>query len=135
QLNQVFMNILSNAIDALEELNATRTREDIKTNPNQITIRTLLLTNKQVQIVFADNGPGMSQAVRDRIFDPFFTTKPIGEGTGMGMSISYSIITEKHGGSIRCESEPGRGTEFIIQIPVSQPTINPAKSKVTATMS
>lgn len=119
QLNQVFMNILSNAIDALDEMNKKRTLDEIKANPNQITIRTAV-QNQQVQIAIADNGPGMPDEVRHRIFDPFFTTKPIGKGTGMGMSISYNIITEKHGGTIECISTYSRGTEFIIRIPVCQ---------------
>lgn len=120
QLNQVFMNIFSNAIDALEEMNASRTLEDIKAHPNRITIRTQGLDQQWVQIEIADNGPGIPAEIRDRIFDPFFTTKPIGQGTGMGMSISYNIITEKHGGSIGCVSEEGQGTAFIIQIPNRQ---------------
>ncbi|NER78676.1 MAG: HAMP domain-containing protein, partial [Leptolyngbya sp. SIO1D8] len=89
QLNQVFMNILSNAIDAFEEINKSRTFEEIEANPNQITIRTVMLDNQQVQIRISDNGPGIPDAIRHRIFDPFFTTKPVGEGTGIGMSISY----------------------------------------------
>ncbi|MGP1383381.1 MAG: ATP-binding protein [Thainema sp.] len=119
QLNQVFMNILANAIDALEEMNRTRTLEELKAHPNQITIRTAV-RDQQVEIAIADNGPGIPDEVRHRIFDPFFTTKPIGKGTGMGMSISYNIITEKHGGTIDCISTYSRGTEFIIKIPVCQ---------------
>lgn len=120
QLNQVFMNILSNAIDALEEANKPRTLAEIKADPNRITIRTTLIGEEQVEIAIADNGPGIPEGIRNRIFDPFFTTKPIGEGTGMGMSISYSIVTEKHGGTIDCISTPGGGTEFIIKIPLHQ---------------
>lgn len=120
QLNQVFMNILTNAIDALEENNTNCTFQDIQANPNQITIRTSVLDTGWVQIAIADNGPGIPESLQQRIFDPFFTTKPIGKGTGMGMSISYQIITEKHGGSLKCYSEPNQGTEFVIQIPVQQ---------------
>jgi two-component system, NtrC family, sensor kinase len=109
QLNQAFMNILVNAIDALEE---------VKENPGQITIQTSLVDLKWVKIVMSDNGKGMSEPVLQRVFDPFFTTKSVGKGTGMGMSISYQIITEKHGGKLDCFSVPGKGTEFVIQIPI-----------------
>ncbi|QYO68875.1 hypothetical protein JVX88_37485 [Leptolyngbya sp. 7M] len=111
QLNQVFMNILSNAIDALEEAQIPAP---------QIYIRTELLDPQWVRISILDNGPGISPAVHARIFDPFFTTKPIGKGTGMGMSISYQIITERHGGRLTCRSAPNQGAEFVIEIPVGQ---------------
>jgi signal transduction histidine kinase len=71
-----------------------------------------------VQIAIADNGSGIPEKFKQQIFDPFFTTKPVGKGTGMGMSISYQIITKKHGGKLDCFSTPGEGTEFIIQIPI-----------------
>jgi signal transduction histidine kinase len=118
QLNQVFMNILINAIDALEESNTKRTYQEIEANPNQITIRTAVIDAEWVEIAIADNGPGMPEEIRQHIFDPFFSTKPIGKGTGMGMSISYQIITEKHGGKLDCFSTLGKGSEFVIQIPV-----------------
>ncbi|WP_392530376.1 ATP-binding protein [Nostoc sp. C117] len=118
QLNQVFMNILVNAIDALEEHNAKRTYQEIEENPSQIKIRTAVINSTWLEIAIADNGIGISQEFQQRIFDPFFTTKPIGKGTGMGMSISYQIITEKHKGKLECFSIPGKGTEFIIQIPL-----------------
>ncbi|HBE19887.1 MAG TPA: histidine kinase [Cyanobacteria bacterium UBA11149] len=108
QLNQVFMNILSNAIDVLETQPA----------PRIITIRTKLKQNRSVAIAICDNGLGMTEQVRAKIFDPFFTTKPIGKGTGLGLSISYNIIVEKHQGSIWCVSEPGKGTEFWIELPI-----------------
>lgn len=120
QLNQVFMNILANAIDALDEVNAQRSDQEIEENPNCITICTTVIDSDWVQIKIADNGTGMPESVRERIFDPFFTTKSIGKGTGMGMPISYQIIIEKHGGKLDCFSIPGKGTEFIIQIPVQQ---------------
>ncbi len=120
QLNQAFMNILANAIDALEEANAKRTYQENKENPSQITIQTSLLDSKWIKIVISDNGVGMPESVRKRIFDPFFTTKTVGKGTGMGMSISYQIVTEKHGGTFDCFSSPGEGTEFIMQIPIQQ---------------
>jgi signal transduction histidine kinase len=120
QLNQVFMNILANAIDALEEANVKRTDQEIKENPSQITIQTSIMDSTWVKIAISDNGTGMTEPVRKRIFDPFFTTKSVGRGTGMGMPISYQIVTEKHGGKLDCVSIPGEGTKFIIQIPVQQ---------------
>ncbi|WP_068819688.1 ATP-binding protein [Phormidesmis priestleyi] len=120
QLNQVFMNILVNAIDAIEEFNEKRSLQAIAANPNRITIRTSVIHDVWIQIVITDNGSGMPEVVQKRIFDPFFTTKPIGKGTGMGMSISYQIITEKHGGKLECFSTIGKGTEFIIRIPKEQ---------------
>ncbi len=114
QLNQVFMNILTNAIDALEELRVSR---QITDKP-QILIRTEVLESKFVVIRIIDNGLGMTEDVRKRLFDPFFTTKAVGKGTGLGLSISYQIIVEKHGGILNCLSEPGKGTEFWIQIPI-----------------
>jgi signal transduction histidine kinase len=118
QLNQVFMNILTNAIDALENGNASRTFQDIQANPNQIKIMTSVVDGRWVQIAIADNGPGIPQNIQQQIFNPFFTTKPIGKGTGMGMSISYQIVTEKHNGKLECFSTPGEGTQFVIQIPI-----------------
>lgn len=120
QINQAFMNILANAIDALEEANLKRTYQAIKDKPSQITIRTSLIDSQWIKIAIADNGIGMSESVHKRIFDPFFTTKSVGKGTGMGMPISYQIVTEKHGGCLSCFSIPGEGTEFIVQIPVQQ---------------
>ncbi|MBG1244239.1 PAS domain S-box protein [Nostoc sp. NZL] len=114
QLNQVFMNILTNAIDALEE-----SMVKLKTTDKpQIIIRTEILDRKFVVIRITDNGLGMEEDVRKRLFDPFFTTKPVGKGTGLGLSISYQIVVEKHGGILNCLSEPGNGTEFWIEIPI-----------------
>ncbi len=124
QLNQVFMNILTNAIDALEESNATHSYQDVQSHPNRITVRTSLKDDQWVEIAIADNGPGIPREIQQRIFNPFFTTKPIGKGTGMGMSISYQIVTEKHHGRLDCFSMPDQGTEFIIQIPVRQATVS-----------
>ena len=120
QLNQVFMNILANAIEALEESNAKLTHQQIQDNPNQIIIRTSVIDSKSVEIAIADNGCGIPEHIRQYIFDPFFTTKPVGKGTGMGLSISYQIITEKHKGQLKCFSEVGQGTKFVIQIPIHQ---------------
>ncbi len=119
QLNQVFMNILANAIEALEESSANRSDQDLQKYPNRITIHTSI-NDQWVRIAIADNGPGIPKSIQSRIFDPFFTTKPIGKGTGMGMSISYQIITEKHGGKLECFSTLGEGTEFVVQIPIAQ---------------
>jgi signal transduction histidine kinase len=116
KLNQVFMNILANAIDALEE---GMGNEEISPPTGQITIRTEVLDNQWVVIRIADNGPGMKEEVIRRIYDPFFTTKDVGKGTGLGMAISYQIVVDKHGGMLKCRSQPGKGTEFWIQIPVN----------------
>jgi len=120
QLNQVFMNVLNNAIDALEELDAQRTQQEIKDQPGCLTIRTTVVNSNWVSIAIADTGKGMSEAIKKQIFNPFFTTKSVGKGTGMGMAISYQIISEKHGGKLECFSTPGEGTEFVIQIPICQ---------------
>lgn len=120
QLNQVFMNILTNAIDALVERNTERSFQEIQESPGCIHIRTRLIDSNRVAIKISDNGPGMSEEVKQHIFNPFFTTKPVGKGTGMGMSISYQIIIEKHSGSLECISFPGQGTEFVIEIPLQQ---------------
>ncbi|AFZ00610.1 ATP-binding protein [Calothrix sp. PCC 6303] len=117
QLNQVFMNILANAIDAIEELNAKWTYQEIKNHSSQITIRTSVVDSQWVEVVIADNGTGIPEAIQQHIFNPFFTTKPVGKGTGMGMAISYKIITKNHGGKLTCFSVPGKGTQFTIQIP------------------
>ncbi|MEH2214194.1 MAG: ATP-binding protein [Nostoc sp.] len=112
QLNQVFMNILANAIDALEEAfqNGICPEPIIRISSAQV--------NENIVIHIADNGTGIPEAIQSHLFDPFFTTKPVGKGTGMGLSISYQIITEKHGGSLQCVSLPGQGAEFIITIPI-----------------
>ena len=114
QLNQVFMNLLTNAIDALEEVIANRSFYQSPT----IRIRTEILNKNWVKINIFDNGSGIPEQVKNRLFDPFFTTKPVGQGTGMGLSISYQIITERHKGSLQCFSSPGKGAEFEIKIPL-----------------
>ncbi len=120
QLNQVFMNLLTNAIDALEAVQEQRQANYLHAHPGQIWIRTSVCRAGWVAIAIADNGPGMPESVVQRIFDPFFTTKPVGQGTGLGLSISYQIITEKHGGKLSCTSVPGEGTTFTIEIPMQQ---------------
>ncbi len=130
QLNQVFMNIISNAIDALEswlvEQGKQASEQELTASPEHpvnpsptIWIGTEIVEENQVMIRIRDNGPGMTQSVISRLFDPFFTTKPVGKGTGLGLSISYQIVVDKHGGSLKCISEPGQGAEFQISIPIS----------------
>jgi signal transduction histidine kinase len=116
QLNQVFMNILTNAIDAL--LVARDCPENSQKQPT-ITISTEVTDRNSAIIRIADSGPGMSTEVLHKIFDPFFTTKPVGSGTGLGLSISHSIVVSSHGGNLTCVSAPGEGSEFIIEIPIA----------------
>jgi signal transduction histidine kinase len=135
QLNQVLMNILSNAIDALEEVRigqSSSAQQNTRRTPC-IRIRTSHLPSQNQQeqaswpkqliadsvlIQIADNGSGMAEDVKAKLFNPFFTTKPVGKGTGLGLAISYQIVVEKHEGELGCESEPGQGTEFWIKIPI-----------------
>ncbi|WP_448267554.1 ATP-binding protein [Nostoc sp. DSM 114159] len=120
QLNQVFMNLISNAIDALDSYDSKRTLEDIEAKPSQIVIRTELRNSDYITVQIADNGPGMTEVVKQKLFDPFFTTKAAGKGTGLGLAISAQIVTEKHNGAIWCISEPGQGAEFWVEIPICQ---------------
>lgn len=123
QLNQVFMNLIANAIDALEESNFGKTYKQIESNPNAITISTSVdnsigkTTNRTVKIRIADNGIGMPKHIKEKLFSPFFTTKAEGKGTGLGLPICHDIVTKKHQGSLECFSSPGMGTEFAIVIP------------------
>jgi signal transduction histidine kinase len=133
QLNQVFMNILVNAIDAVEErLELKNSSSQVNGNPAKLpstisnsycpTIKiSTQASNNQVIICIADNGSGIPETIQQRLFDPFFTTKPVGKGTGMGLSISYQIITERHGGNLCCFSCPGKGTHFVIELPIKIP--------------
>ncbi|BAY92897.1 MULTISPECIES: sensor histidine kinase [unclassified Tolypothrix] len=116
QLNQVFMNIIANAIDALEESNYGRNLEEIQAHPNSITITTSI-ADQSVKISIVDNGKGMSEEVKQKIFDHLFTTKAVGKGTGLGLAIAKQIVEETHGGKLSCQSTIGEGTEFIIEIP------------------
>ncbi len=118
QLNQVFMNVLANAADALEENNSQIAAESRL--PAAIHIQTALSSNQQAVIQITDNGPGIPENIRGKLFDPFFTTKPVGKGTGLGLSISHQIIVEKHKGTITCQPAPEAGTQFTITIPCKQ---------------
>ncbi|MBD2386165.1 trifunctional serine/threonine-protein kinase/ATP-binding protein/sensor histidine kinase [Cylindrospermum sp. FACHB-282] len=122
QLNQVFMNVLNNAIDALRKHNKELSPAERKNYLSTITIHTQVINSDWVRISIKDNGCGMTEAVKQRIFDPFFTTKPVGEGTGLGLSISYQIVVDKHQGRIDCISEPGQGAEFVMEIPMEYST-------------
>ncbi|NEQ28851.1 MAG: GHKL domain-containing protein, partial [Microcoleus sp. SIO2G3] len=114
QINQVFMNLISNAIDAFEQNTECNLTRKIR-----ITTETISHPTPAIKIRIRDNGSGMTQETRDRIFDPFFTTKPAGKGTGLGLAISYKIIVDRHGGNLKCWSEIGQGTEFSIELPLS----------------
>ncbi|MEG4285249.1 ATP-binding protein [Microcoleus sp. A006_D1] len=120
QLNQVFMNIINNAIDAVRERDKKRSLGEIEVNPSQIVITTSIISGNRVRISIKDNALGMNEAVKGKIFDPFFTTKPVGHGTGLGLSISYQIVVDKHGGRLECISAVGEGTEFAIEIPIAK---------------
>lgn len=113
QINQVFMNLLSNAIDALEDSFVAEKRE--------IRIRTELVENQRLIIRISDNGRGIPPEIVSKLFDPFFTTKEVGKGTGLGLSISYQIVVDKHRGQLYCNSTLGEGAEFVIDIPITQP--------------
>ncbi len=119
QLNQVLMNIIVNAIEVFDEFNEGKSYEQIRSKPNEIKIKTERSDdNNNVIIRLADNGPGMTEEQRQKVFDYLFTTKPVGKGTGLGLSISRQIIEEKHEGKLTCVSELGKGTEFIILLPM-----------------
>jgi hypothetical protein len=120
QLSQVFMNLLANAIDALDESNSGLGFDEIKKSPNQIIIHTARNKDEnQALIRIQDNGVGMSPDVQQKMFGHLFTTKPVGKGTGLGLSIAYQIIVQKHRGILEVKSILGKGSEFIISIPIS----------------
>jgi PAS domain S-box-containing protein len=120
QLNQVFMNILANAIDSIEESNHGRTFAEIRANPNKITVITDVGDDNQTVVIkIKDSGKGMSEEVKARVFEHLFTTKGVGKGTGLGLSIGRQIVEETHGGSLTCHSVLGEGTEFAIALPLT----------------
>lgn len=122
QLNQVFMNLLSNAIDALRAIGTHSVQRDTASAPIEPWRPTLwiqtALVERYIQIRIRDNGPGIPEAIRSRLFDPFFTTKPVGQGTGLGLSISHQIVVERHQGQLHCDSQLGEGTTFEVNIPL-----------------
>lgn len=127
QLNQVFMNLLVNAIDALESCIANYRSQGIQMCEPMITITTLMSDNQCVLIKIADNGSGIPEEVYRRLFEPFFTTKPAGKGTGLGLSISQQIIQDNHGGRLYCHTQPQKGTEFIVELPLRQGNHHPSE--------
>lgn len=116
QINQVLMNILANAIDAIEDASQVQGKIEIITEVTP--------DEKNVLIRIVDNGGGMSKEVQEKIFEEFFTTKAVGNGTGLGLAIAYSIVTEKHGGTLTCKSNLKQGTEFIITLPIQKNSIS-----------
>ena len=122
QLNQVFMNIITNAIDALEEAGKSNLLSGVKSVPPTIWIHTGVIDSSgdRIYVQIKDNGPGMTEEAKKQLFNPFFSTKPVGKGTGLGLAISYQIVVEKHKGKLKCYSHPGEGTELTIEIPVRQ---------------
>jgi signal transduction histidine kinase len=118
QINQVFMNLLANAIDAFDEASQKYSYHDLKSKPNQILIQTYLF-DKQVEIAIADNGPGMPHEVKERIFENLFTTKGVGQGTGLGLSIAKQIIVDSHAGRIEVDSAINQGSRFSIFLPLA----------------
>jgi signal transduction histidine kinase len=118
QINQVFIHLLSNAIDAIEEAMKGKIESE-NHEPGFIKIRTQYLNPDKITIHITDSGLGIPETILPRLFDPFFTTKPVGSGTGLGLSISYQIIVKQHQGQLTCCSTPGQGAEFLIVLPVS----------------
>lgn len=150
QINQVFMNLLSNAVDALESMreqaNSSSTAgeggnlahcldcaKDLSLEEHDevptIWIRTCLVEGDRVSVCITDNGIGMTTDVRQRIFNPFFTTKPVGRGTGLGLSICHQIIAERHGGTLKCTSAPAEGSEFCFEVPLKLPSNQPQQAQ------
>ncbi|OUL24127.1 response regulator [Nostoc sp. 106C] len=116
ELNQVFMNLICNAIDAIEEIQKNQDFEEISRHPGVLRIKTEAI-GERVILRIADNGSGISEAERTKIFDAFYTTKPIGKGTGLGLSIAYQIVVNNHRGKLTCHSTQGKGIEFVIELP------------------
>ena len=119
QLNQVFMNIISNGLDAIEESDRQICPKADRPKTGEISITTEVVDREWIKIRMADNGIGISETIRSRLFDPFFTTKPVGKGTGLGLAVAHQIVVEKHGGAIEVNSRSGGGTEFAIVLPIA----------------
>jgi signal transduction histidine kinase len=117
EINQVFMNLICNAIDAIEETNKNKDMDTIYQNPGVIKIKTEII-GEQVILRFSDNGSGIQNADKRKIFDAFYTTKPVGKGTGLGLSIAYQIVVNNHHGKLTYDSKSGEGMEFIIELPI-----------------
>jgi len=117
EISQVFMNLIANAIDAIEETQKNQNYYEISENTGVIRITTELI-GEQIICKIADNGGGISEEMQSQIFNAFYTTKPIGKGTGLGLSIAYQIVTVNHHGKISCHSQPGAGLEFMIELPI-----------------
>ena len=121
QLNQVFINVLANAIDMFDEMAQKTPFETLESHPQTITIQTELLSNNElIEIRIRDNGIGMTDDVKARIFDHSFTTKGVGQGTGLGLAIAHQIVTETHGGRLTVESVLGQGSTFAMQLPLTE---------------
>ena len=127
QLNQVFMNLLANAIDALE---TDIHQGTLSQAAPQICITTTMTPDQQLCVAVADTGSGIPAEIRQQLFHPFFTTKPAGKGTGLGLSISHQVVTETHQGTLECRSAPGQGTEFLLQIPIAPPSAHSVPSEI-----
>ncbi|MEM9216703.1 MAG: PAS domain S-box protein [Cyanobacteria bacterium P01_F01_bin.150] len=121
QLNQVFMNILANAIDALDEASPNLSFDELEAHPQRIIIRTSV-ENSLVKVAIADNGPGIPEDAKSKIFDHLFTTKRVGQGTGLGLAIAHQIVVETHGGHLSVKSEKGQGAKFCVQLPIEGPS-------------
>jgi signal transduction histidine kinase len=119
-LNQVILNILSNAIDALEKRRLQCMIESNNTHTSNLCIRTEVISKSWIGIHIIDNNTGIDESIKHKIFDPFFTNKTVGKGTVLGLSVSYQIIVDRHFGKLSCNSTIGEGTEFVIEIPVAQ---------------
>src|SRR4028119_707460 len=125
----ILMNLLANAIDALEESNTGRSFAQIKANPNQITVKTQL-SQSQAVIRIQDNGIGMTDAVKQKIFEHLFTTKGVGQGTGLGLAIARQIVVQKHCGTLEVNSTLGEGTEFVISIPLKAIAVKDTQARI-----
>ncbi|NET50260.1 MAG: HAMP domain-containing histidine kinase, partial [Merismopedia sp. SIO2A8] len=120
QLNQVFMNILANAIDMFDEVAQGYSFDELSAKAQQITIQTSLAESDSIEIRIKDNGKGMPEEICAKVFDRKFTTKAVGKGTGLGLAIAHQVVTEKHGGRLTVASEMGQGTEFLICLPIGK---------------